>query len=91
MSAAADEAVDLPPPLPPVVLPPPPMMDDAAAAAEFVAADVPVADTNATAEPILLQEASEGLINFEYIITELQSWQSENNGSLAIPSSHPVS
>ena len=90
--SAADEAVDLPPPLPPVVLPPPPMMDDAAAAAEFVAADVAVADTNATtAEPILLQEASDGLINFECIMTELQSWQSENNGSLAIPSSHPVS
>eukprot|EP00984_Skeletonema_dohrnii_P009670 scaffold3705_cov107-Skeletonema_dohrnii-CCMP3373.AAC.1 len=65
------------------------MLDDAAAAAEFAAADVPVADTNATAEPILLQ-ASDGLINFECIMAELQSWQSENNGSLAIPSSHPA-
>jgi hypothetical protein len=31
------------------------------------------------------------VINFEGIMTELQNFQRENEGSLAIPSSHPVS
>jgi hypothetical protein len=91
MSAAADDTMaDAPPPLPPVVLPP--MMTTDATAAD--AQEVPVPETNTATASTQEDEvvvASDGLINFDVIMTELQSWQSENNGSLAIPSSHPVS
>lgn len=100
MSAAADDTMADVPPLPPVVLP----IDDttaaAAAAVDFeAAAQVPtLADdpnNNAAAEVPIQQDEEpspdNGLVNLEGIMTELLSLQSENNGSLAIPSSHPVS
>eukprot|EP00574_Skeletonema_japonicum_P006645 CAMPEP_0201713680 /NCGR_PEP_ID=MMETSP0593-20130828/430_1 /ASSEMBLY_ACC=CAM_ASM_000672 /TAXON_ID=267983 /ORGANISM="Skeletonema japonicum, Strain CCMP2506" /LENGTH=508 /DNA_ID=CAMNT_0048202857 /DNA_START=84 /DNA_END=1610 /DNA_ORIENTATION=- len=59
-----------------------------------------VAATTNAEEPIQQHQQEEeeeepssdntGLVNLEGIMTELLSWQSENNGSLAIPSSHPT-
>ena len=83
---AADDTMttaDAPPPLPLVIFPPPMITGDT---------QVPVADTNNNTAAASTQLASDnGLINFDGILAELQSWQSENNGSLEIPRSHPVS
>ena len=101
---AADMASLPPPPLPPVALPSPLVPNTAVAAAAIDTSDfggpldvhgeITTADSLvATAYiPSLQQEvAADGLIHLDGIMTALQSLQSENGGSLAVPSSHPVS
>jgi hypothetical protein len=79
-----------PPPLPPILT--------ATTAAAVYVPVLPETSTETNASPSSLQEQQEnasasaaGLINFDNIMAELQTWQSENNGSLVIPSSNPVS
>lgn len=97
MSAAADDTMADVPPLPPVVLPPPMPIDDDTTAAAAAAVDFEAAAQEVpTVAEVPIQQDEEpspdnGLVNLEGIMTELLSLQSENNGSLAIPSSHPVS
>ena len=104
-NAGADTAdMNIPPPLPPVL---PPIMATATAAASSVAAvannnnNNAIINANASfpeeeqqqqlVETPATNNTSSSVINFEGIMTELQNFQRENEGSLAIPSSHPVS
>lgn len=100
-NAGADTA-DIPPPLPPVL---PPIMATATAASSVAAvanninnnaiinanASFPEEEEQQLEAPATNNNTSTSVINFEGIMTELQNFQRENEGSLAIPSSHPVS
>jgi len=103
-NAGADTA-DIPPPLPPVLPPIMATVTAASSVAAAQAHHHNVANNNNNAiinanasfpeeeqlvETPAINNAS-SVINFEGIMTELQNFQRENEGSLAIPSSHPVS
>lgn len=105
-NAGADTA-DIPPPLPPVLPPIMATATAASSVAAAQAHHHNVANNNnnaiINANASFPEEAQQQLveasatnnassvINFEGIMTELQNFQRENEGSLAIPSSHPVS
>ena len=106
-AGGAGNTADIPPPLPPVLPPIMATATAASSVAAARAHHDPIDNHNAIINanasfpeeeeqqlveaPTANNTSSSVTINFEGIMSELQNFQRENEGSLAIPSSHPVS